>query len=189
MSLSPQWLEILKASGWKTAAISAASALLIYANAKKLLPAPLDPWAVEIAEVAFIVCVCLWLAAVISAGVNALKPIKLKIVRLWAIRRATRDIEEAIPQLTLKEREILGYLVQKNQRHFSYTQDGGYASTLIAKRFVTFAGIPGQVFTRFDFPFEVPKHVWAVLLEHKENLVYSHQDGQPYPWAVHWMAR
>ena len=187
--MSPQWLDILKASGWKTAAIAGAAALLIVLNSRKTLPVALDPWILETAEVAVILCGSLTVFSLLSGIVTASKPLRMKFSRHQAVRRAQRDVKEAIPQLTVKEREILGYLIQKNQRHFSYTQDGGYASTLIAKRFLTFAGVPGQVFTAYDFPFEVPKHVWEVLNEHKENLVCSHREGEPYPWAVHWMAR
>ena len=187
--MSPQWLDILKASGWKTAAIAAAAALLIALNSKKVLPITLDPWVLETAEVAVILCGCLTFFSLLSGIVTASKPLRTRFSQHWATRRAQHDIEAAIPQLTVKEREILGYLIQKNHRHFSYTQDGGYASTLIAKRFLTFAGVPGQIFTAYDFPFEVPKHVWEVLNKHKENLVCSHQEGQPFPWAVHWMAR
>jgi len=189
MPLSPQWLDILKASGWKTASIATAAALLMYFNAKKLLPTPLDSWVIEIAEVALLVCGCLWLASVISAAVSASKPLKLRIARYWAMRKATREVEEAIPEMTIVEREILGYLVAHNQRHFTGAQDGGYANTLISKRIVRFAALQGQVCHIDDCPFEIPKHVWEVLNRHKEHLVTNHQEGQPYPWRVPWNAR
>jgi len=49
MTADPKWLEILKASGWQTAALTAASGTLIYLNARKQLPVALDSWVIEAA--------------------------------------------------------------------------------------------------------------------------------------------
>jgi hypothetical protein len=49
--LDAKWLEILKASGWKTAAIAAAAALLVYLNTTKRLPVDVDHWLIEAAIV------------------------------------------------------------------------------------------------------------------------------------------
>jgi hypothetical protein len=55
MAANPKWLEILKASGWQTAALTAASATILYLNAKKLLPVALDSWVIQVAEVSVLV--------------------------------------------------------------------------------------------------------------------------------------
>jgi len=129
MSVDPRWLQILKASGWQTTAVAGAAAVLIYANLKKLLPTPLDPWMIQTAEVAFVVCVCLTLASVGQSVVKASKGLQAKLDRLWAIRCAKRQVADNIPRMTAKERQILGYLLAKNQTMFSSTADGGYANT------------------------------------------------------------
>ena len=187
--MSPKWLDILKASGWKTGAISVASALLLYFNEKKLLPVPLDLRVIEGAEVTLILCGCLSIFSILSGVVEATKPVRLRLRQHWAIRKAKHDIEAAIPQMTGKEREILGYLVGKNQRHFTSDLDGGYANTLISKGFVRDARLPGQICSSGDVPFEVPRHVWEVLNKHKEALQYTYQNGQPHPWRVSAWAR
>ncbi len=71
MSADPKWLEILKASGWKTAALTGAAALVLYLNATKWFRVPLDSWMIQAAEVSVVVfgfhaartgCNYLWLA-------------------------------------------------------------------------------------------------------------------------------
>jgi hypothetical protein len=54
-SPDPKWLEILKASGWQTAALTAASATGLFANARKWLPVSLDSWVIQAAEVSVFV--------------------------------------------------------------------------------------------------------------------------------------
>ena len=124
MAPDPKWLEILKASGWQTTAIASAAAILIYANAKKLLPAPLDLWVIQAAVVVFAVCGCLALASIGSAAVRAFQGPGAELVRWWTIRQAKHQIVEDIPHMTSKEKEIIAYLLAKNQRMFSYTADG-----------------------------------------------------------------
>ncbi len=73
---------------------------------------------------------------------------------------------KAISQMDSKEREIIGYLLAKNQRMFTNTPDGGYANTLISKGIIILALRPGQAFSN-ETPFEVPEHIWNVLLKYK----------------------
>ena len=186
----PKWLEILKASGWKTIAIAAASALLIYGNAKRLLPASLEPWMVQAAEVALLVCGCLSLASICSAVAKEFKGPRARLARLCAIRQAKNQVAKRIPEMTAKEREIIGYLLAKNQRMFTNTADGGHANTLISKGVVVCALLPGQTCTDFEVPFEVPLHVWDVLMKHNAEFSYVPSkagESEPYPWRVHWM--
>jgi len=55
MGADPKWLEILKASGWQTTGLTAASATILYLNAKKRLPLAPDSWVVQAAEVSVVV--------------------------------------------------------------------------------------------------------------------------------------
>jgi hypothetical protein len=51
--------------------------------------------------------------------------------------------------LTPKEREIIGYLLPNSQRMFCFTIDGGAANTLVSKRLVVCALLPGQSATAY----------------------------------------
>src|SRR5258708_33526844 len=192
MMPDPKWLEILKASGWKTSAIAAAAALLIYGNAKKLLPAPLEPWMIQVAEAALLLCGCLTVASISSAVAKASKGPAAKLVRYWTISREKHLVAKNIAYMTPKEREIIGYLLAKNRKMFPNTADGGHANTLIAKRIVVCALLPGQAYTAFAVPFKVPDHVWNVLIKHKSEFPYVPSiegNSEPHPWRVHWMSR
>ena len=193
MSADPRWLEILKASGWQTTAIAAAAALVIYGNARRVLPTPLDPWMIQTAEVALLVCGCLSLASIGSSIIKASNGPRAKLAHLWAIRRAKHQVAEDIPQMTSTEREIIGYLLAKNLTIFTNTADGGYANTLISKKIVVCALLPGQAYSNYEVPFKVPDHVWDVLLKHKADFPYTPPnragEAEPHPWRVHWMAR
>jgi acyl-coenzyme A synthetase/AMP-(fatty) acid ligase len=97
-----------------------------------------------------------------------------------------------IPQMTPKEREIVSYLLRKNQKMFTCTSDGGYANTLISKGIVVCALLGGQVFIESDVPFKIPDPVWDVLLKHKANFPYTKPkpgETEVYPWHIHWMSR
>jgi hypothetical protein len=190
MSADPKWLEILKASGWQTAALAAAGITLLYLNAKRLLlPAALDSRVIEAIEVAVSVCAFL---AISSIGPHVAK----KCNGLWnwfahllAIRRARRQVEQQIPFLSPKEREIIGYLLAINEKMFEYTIDGGAANTLISKRIVACALIPGQSVTTYGVPFKVPDLVWNVLVRHKAEFPNTWKSGDSLPYAISWMSR
>jgi hypothetical protein len=188
----PRWLEILKASGWQTWALATAAGLLLYGNSKKLLPVTLEPWQLQAATAVFVICGCLWLASVGASLVKAAQAPRAKIGQLWVISRAKRQIAKAIPELLPREREIIAYLLAKNQSLFTNTVDCGHACTLVSKRIVDRALVPGQVAHPSDVPFEVPPHVWEILMKHKSEFPYKTPkagETEIHPWRVHWMAR
>jgi len=193
MTADPRWLEILKASGWQTTAVTAAAALTLYLNATKRFPTPLDSWVIQTAEVSLLVFGCLSLASIGSSIVKASSGPRASLTRRWAIRKAQHQVEKDIPSMTTKEREIIGYLLTKNQKMFDYTADGGDANTLISKRIVVCAMLPGQSYTNYGVTFKIPEHVWDVLVKHKAEFPYTlpkpGEKPEPYPWAIHWMAR
>jgi len=88
-----------------------------------------------------------------------------------------------------KEREIIGYLLAKNEKMFTYTSDAGDANTLISKKIVVSALVPGQSVTAYGWPFKVPDHVWDVLVKHKTEFPNTWKDGEPHPYAISWMAQ
>jgi hypothetical protein len=191
MTADPRWLEILKASGWQATALTAASALILYLNATKRFSIPLDSWVIQTAEVSLLVFGCLSLASIGSSIVKASSGPRAKLARVWAIRKAKHQVERDITSMTAKEREIIGYLLAQNQKMFETTGEGGHANTLISKRLVVCALLPGQSYSTYGVPFKIPEHVWDVLLKHKAEFPPPEktEKPQPYPWAIHWMER
>lgn len=154
-ALKSGWLELLKASGWKTAAIAfACGAFLLFARAG--WTPPLAPW--------------ITLLAVASFAEAAFKffPVHVWIVHSITVRREKRNLRDYIPHMTPRERKIISYLLAKNQKMFTAATDGGYATTLISRRIVVRALQPGQVFGYQDMPLAIPDHLWEVLLKHKK---------------------
>jgi hypothetical protein len=189
MSADPKWLEILKASGWQTAALATGGTALLYLNMKRWLPIALDSWTTEAIEVGVVVNGFL---AIFSIGPHLAK----KCGGLWnwfahllAVRRAKLHVEQQIPFMSPREREIIGYLLAINQKTFDYTHDGGAANTLISKRIVACALVPGQSATTYGVPFKVPDLVWDVLVKHKVEFPNTWKSGDPLPYAISWMAR
>jgi hypothetical protein len=72
---------------------------------------------------------------------------------------------------------------------FDYTIDGGAANTLISKRIIVCALLPGQYTTAYGATFKVPDLVWDVLVKHKAEFPSTWEAGDPMPYAVPWMAR
>jgi hypothetical protein len=186
----PRWLEILKASGWQTAAFTGAAAFLLYGNSHNWFE--LEPWIIEAAIVVLIVAACLTVASIGSAAVKASKGSRTRLAQLWTIRQIKHQVAKGIPQMTDKDREIIAYLLAKNQSMFTSTPDGGHANTLISKGIIVCALLPGQAYTEIDVPFRVPDYIWDVLLKHKAEFPYTPPkagETKPYPWRVSWMLR
>jgi hypothetical protein len=74
-------------------------------------------------------------------------------------------------------------------RYGEWGFDGGAANTLISKRLVVCALLPGQSALAYGVPFKVPDLVWDVLVKHKAELPNTWKTGEPYPYAISWMSR
>ena len=99
-----------------------------------------------------------------------------------------RWVLEYIPYMTEHERVIIAYLLARNQKVITAESDGGHANTLISKKILVRAILPGQIFFASDVPFVVPDHIWEVLSAHKESFPYNPGDyDEPYPWRKSWM--
>jgi hypothetical protein len=94
------------------------------------------------------------------------------------------EIREELDELNKREREIIAYLLHRNERMFTADLDGGHAATLIARGIVRNAVRPGQVFDPTDVPMEIPREVWNVVKRMKDQFPYSGDDDDPYPWRV-----
>jgi hypothetical protein len=187
MTPDPRWLEILKASGWQTAAIAAACGLFLLAGCWDWLP-PLDAWMIQLAAFALLLSGFLALASFISATLKFF-PVQKWILHWFNIDRAKRAVRDCIPHMTEPERRVIAYLLAKNQKMFTAEADGGYASTLLSRGIICVAARGGQRVDMFDVPMVIPDHVWDVLVQHKDQFPYKPQKssrggGEVHPWRV-----
>jgi hypothetical protein len=184
-----KWLQLLKASGWKTAALAFACWILWkLINSGELFIPPAEAWLVKLpVAVIGIGCACLAIASMVSSSHKAF-PIDRWIRRWWVARKLKKDIEKYIPHMTEKDREIVGCLLSKNQKFFTCDITGGHATTLISAGVVIRAVRPGQAFDQDDVPFAVADEAWEVLIKHKDHFPYEDSKNKPYPWRVGWMS-
>jgi hypothetical protein len=186
----PKWLEILKASGWQTAAGTAACGLFLLAGYRGFLP-PLTPWMVQLVAFGFLLCACLTVASCISTALKIF-PIQVWLVHWNNLRRAKRGLRDYIPHMTPDERAVIAYLIAKNQKTFSAEADGGKARVLLSRGIVTILARPGQQLDPENVPMAIPDPLWEVLQQHKQEFPYEpvEDDGvEVHPWRIHWMAR
>lgn len=190
MTPDPRWLEILKASGWQTAAIAAACGVFLTLAHWRWLPA-LDPWMIQLAVFSLLVSGFLAAASLINAVLKFF-PVQKWIVYWLRIKREKAAVRNYIPHMTPDERAIIAYLLAKNQKMFTAEGSGGYAMTLISRAIVVRALQPGQMFDMENTPMTIPDHIWEVLLEHKKQFPYSppaHGEVERHPWRVPWQVR
>jgi hypothetical protein len=121
-------------------------------------------------------------AALIKKGINV-RPDAAAVTSSVSKPDET-EIREELGELNSKEREIVAYLLYRNERLFTADLDGGHAATLIARGIVRNALRPGQVFDMADVPMEIPRPIWNVLKTMKDQFPYSGDEDEPYPWRV-----
>ncbi|MCL4501296.1 MAG: superinfection exclusion B family protein [Deltaproteobacteria bacterium] len=186
MTFDSKWLEILKASAWQTTAIAIACGIFLLFAHWGWLP-PLAPWIILIAAFGLMLCGSLAIAAFLSSS-----PVRKLIVHWFTILRQKHAVRKYILHMTNKEREIIAYLIEKNQKTFMYTIDGGYATTLISRGIVICGLRLGQAGSAHHIPFIIPDHIWSVLMKHRREFPYSpplSKEDEVYPWAISWMLR
>ena len=130
MTPDPRWLEILKASGWQTAAISLGCGALLWASHKGWLP-PFEPLLVQLVAAAMVICGFLALASFLS---NATIQIGKQIASLkeWlALRHSIR---------TLNTEEI-AFLKEQLQKGETTTQLHPFNTGGSIPRFVQLGGM------------------------------------------------
>jgi hypothetical protein len=178
--------DILKASATQALALAVACAAILYLSKTGLLP-PLEPWMTLVAAFVGIFASALWLALMIG-GALKLIDIQSRWSR-WQRRKARRKaVADYIPHMTDDERNIIGFLLERNQKAFDCAADGGLAATLIGRGIVVSTLRSGQVFDMERVPMTVPDDVWEVLVAHKEQFPAKYK-GTAHPWRVPWMAR
>jgi hypothetical protein len=119
-------------------------------------------------------------------------PIQVWIVHWIEIERSKRGLRGYIKHMTPKEREIIAYLLAKNQKTFTAASDGGHARTLLSRGIVIILVRDGQLLDPENVPMTIPDHLWDVLQKHKDEFPHKPPDGDETdgaPWRVHWMER
>jgi len=107
MTPDPRWLEILKASGWQTAAISVGCGVLLWASHAGWLP-PFEPWLVQLVAAAMVLCGLLALGSFIS---NA----TIHIGKWIDEFREWRSLRHSIKTLNAEESAFLKGQLQKGE--------------------------------------------------------------------------
>jgi hypothetical protein len=167
-----RWLELLKASAGKTFALACAFGALLLANRWEWLP-PLAPWMVQLAVVGLVICTFLTIGNFLS-WINKSLGVRTFIMYCIERRQAQKEVRDYIPQMTDKERQIIGYLLVKNQKVFHANYGGGHAATLISRGIIVRHVPPGQVVAPgAHIPMTIPDHVWRVFVNHKADFHYD----------------
>jgi hypothetical protein len=184
MTPDPKWLDLLKASGWKTGAVAIGCAALVLAIKGGFLSAGPN-WVLGFAAGA-VICACLAVSSLVSGLFKLLKPIEW-LMRVQQHRAFKKSVRDYIPRMTEGERAIIAYLLHHNEMMFTAASDGGHAATLISRGIVLRALRPGQMFAPEDMPCAVHDLAWPILETHRDQFPY--QEAETHPWRVHWMAR
>lgn len=184
----PKWLEILKASGWQTTALTTACLIFLFLSHIGMLPV-LPDWALLAISFAAIICGCLAFASWCSTAYKFF-PIHKWFLHWLSIRRSKRGLRAYIPYMTPKENEIISYLLAKNMKTFLAEANGGHASTLLSRGIVIVLAQRGQQIDTENVPMTIPDHLWDVFMEYKTKFLHTQtDDNEPYPWRVDWMER
>ncbi len=187
----PKWLEILKANGWQTIALTVACILIVELIKKGIIPTTDSPLWIALPSIGALIFGFLSLASIASAAAKYIKP-GVRIDQWRMRRRKIKEIIEYIPYMSDKDREIIGYLLYHKQKMFQADNDGGYAAPLISKGIIRVACKAGQTYDSRWTPFEIPDYAWSVLERNKEHFPYkppAKGDVEKHPWAIHWMVR
>jgi hypothetical protein len=105
-------------------------------------------------------------------------------------RAERKNAEKYIPFMPpTNEKEIIAYILHHNQKMFTCSIDGGYASTLISHRIVKTAFAPNQIFDQEAMPVGTPDHIWEVLVRHRASFAYAAADNRAHAWRIPWMTQ
>jgi hypothetical protein len=188
MTPDPRWLEILKASGWQTLALAVGCGTFLYLARAKYLP-PVPDVGLLLVWFAFLICSMLFLASFISGALRLLA-IREFVLDFFQQRAERKALLEYIPQMRQVERDICAFLIDRNWRTFDGETDGGHASTLMAFGFVRLVGQNGQRINPRHCPFEVPRHLWTVLVKNRawiQTRLDTKNPNTPHPWRRNWL--
>lgn len=183
-----EWLKnLIKTGGRKAFAIAMACGILLWIDHKEILA--LSPNYKNLIVILGITSGSVAVTSFVAAIAELVRPIIGN--EIWKLR-ARKKVQKYLPRLTEKEKEIIAYLLAKNQTMFTCDSDGEEARTLIASGFVVCALRPGQVFIEGEVPHAIPEYVWTVLIKNKDLFPYqpaNDDDIEAYPWRTPWMVK
>src|SRR5260221_8148593 len=140
MTPDPRWLEILKASGWQTAALAVVAGVLLWPNRTGWLP-PFEPWMVQAAAVVMVVCGLLALASFASNAVVQIGKWSGSIENWRALRHAIKTLnpaETAFLKAQVEKNETTAQLHPFNGRGIPhFVQQAGMYQGLENKKILT----------------------------------------------------
>jgi len=189
--VDPKWLDILKASGWQTTALTLACVLIAFLVKFQIIPTTDNPLWFALPVIGALIFGSLAFAAVCS---ELSKRIKLgEKFDQWRLkRRDEKKVRDFIQYMNDRERKIIGYLLFHNQKTFQSEVAGGYAATLISRGIIVQSTVVGQAYDPGWAPFEVPDHIWKVLVDNRDAFPYDpppNGEVERHPWAIPWMVR
>ena len=142
MTPDPKWLEILKASGWQTAALAAAFGVILLVMRVGWIASP-EPWFTAFCALAFLICLFLALASIGHAVADFLQP-RAWLARWTREKQQQKAVREYIPFMTDHEKAIIAYLLHRSQKTFTAASDGGDAGFTPDRRPRAGAGTEAQ---------------------------------------------
>lgn len=188
MDIFIEWLKnLIKAGGQKAFAIAIACGILIWIDYKEIFL--LSQNIKETTVILGVTSASVAIINLVAAIVKLVRPIIFN--EIWKFRQR-RKVQNYLLRLTEKEKEIIAYLLAKNQTMFTCDSDGEEARTLITSGFVVCALRPGQVFIEGEVPHAIPEYVWTVLVKNKDLFPYqpaNDDDIETYPWRTSWMVK
>lgn len=173
--------DLLKVSGLQAFAVAATCWIVLYLPKTGMI-GPLESWVTLLLVVVGI------LATILSVLLFGQALIRLLNVPVhwnqWRRRRREQKaVADYIDHMNDHEREIIGYLLARNQKSFTCASDGGHASTLLGRGIVIYALNHGQHYDLQDTPVTIPDHVWDVLKSRNNDLPDTYT-GTAHPWRV-----
>ncbi len=148
---------------------------------------PTSVWQIQASSFGCVFFTLLWVANVVSVFADIFRPRDFFVHRI-ELRRQSREVENYLPHLGEKEREIIAYLLAHNQKSFIAAMDGGHAMLLITRAIVIPITAPGQVVYQDRMPMIIPDHIWVVLQRHKASFQYvapTDDEIEVHPWRRH----
>jgi hypothetical protein len=180
----------LSAAGAYKLALAVVCGAYYYAAKTGVIPGA-EPWELRASFLGALLFGVLWIASALIALLNFVPP-RAWILHYVDVRKERAHLRSYIPNMTPKEREIIGYLLSHNQKLFIGAYDGGHAIPLISQRIAIMAVQPNQAFDFENTPFVIPDHLWSVLQEHRSQFPWNARDddeAEAHPWRIHWMER
>lgn len=180
-----KWFDILKESGWKTGSIAASAAAFLIVIWLGWLPYPENSAWIYGAVLLLALSTFLTLASILKGILDRTRPFEA-LARNRQLKAERDRIIDELDHLDDLERDVIGYMLSKQQRMVTLDIDGGHLVTLISKGIFQRALRPGQHFDMLSVPFAIPPHVWAVLKEESHRFpsqphkAFRESDPPPY---------